>query len=110
MKLGANALTSSGVNRVPLASQLAFDVKVKNGGDSEETDVGVTIAISGAKKITVNQTIPRIANGQSATISIPITQKPDTKSVNTVTVSIAAVPGEKNTTNNKGSFPAIFSP
>jgi len=103
------ALTATGINRVPVSSQLAFDVKVKNGGDSEETDIGVTITISGAKKITVNQTIPRIANGQSATVSIPITQQPDTKSVNTVTVSIAAVPGEKNTANNKATYQVAFT-
>jgi hypothetical protein len=102
-------LTSTGVNRVPLSNQLAFDVKVKNGGDSEETDVGVSIAIAGAKKISVDQTTPRIAAGDSATVSIPITQKPDTGSVNTVTVTIAAVPGEKNTTNNKATYQVAFT-
>jgi hypothetical protein len=102
-------LTTSGLNRVALSNQLAFDVKVKNGGDSEETQIGVAIAVSGAKKISVNQTIPRIAAGQTATVSIPITQKPATNSVNTVTVSIAAVPGEKNTTNNKATYQIAFS-
>jgi hypothetical protein len=102
-------LTTTGVNRVPLSDQLAFDVKVNNGGDSEETDVGVTIAIAGAKKIDVNQTIPRIASGQSATVSIPITQKPATNAVNTVTVTIAAVPGEKNTSNNKATYQVSFT-
>jgi hypothetical protein len=103
------ALTSSGLNRVPLSNQLSFDVKVTNGGNSEEKDISVTITISGAKKINVNQTIPRVAAGQSATISIPITQKPDTKAVNTVTVAIAAVPGEKNTANNKATYQVAFS-
>jgi hypothetical protein len=105
----ATVLTSSGLNRVALSSQLAFDVKVTNGGNSEERDVGVTITISGANKISVDQTIPRIAAGQSATVSIPITQKPDTKAVNTVTVAIAAVPGEKNTVNNKATYQVAFS-
>jgi hypothetical protein len=102
-------LTDTGLNRVPLSNQLAFDVKVRNGGDSEETEVGVTITISGAKKISVNQTIPRIAAGQSATVSIPITQKPDTKAVNTVAVAITAVPGEKNTANNKATYQVAFT-
>jgi hypothetical protein len=103
------ALTDTGVNRVALSNELAFDVKVTNGGDSEETDVGVSISIAGAKKINVDQTIPRIAAGESATVSIPITQQPDTKSVNTVTVTIAAVPGEKNTTNNKATYQVAFT-
>jgi hypothetical protein len=102
-------LTSSGLNRVALSGQLAFDVKVTNGGNSEERDIGVTITISGAKKIGVDQTIPRIAAGQSATVSIPITQNPDTNAVNAVTVAIAAVPGEKNTTNNKATYQVAFS-
>lgn len=102
-------LTSTGLNRASLSNQLAFDVKLTNGGSSEEKDVGVTITISGAKKISVNQTIPRIAAGQSATVSIPISQQPDTKAVNAVTVAIAAVPGEKNTANNKATYQVAFS-
>jgi CARDB len=103
------ALTATGVNRVPVSDQLAFDVKVTNGGDSEETDVGVAVTIEGPKKISVDQTIPRIASGQSATVSIPISEKPDTSSVNTVSVSIVAVPGEKNTDNNKAAYRVAFT-
>ena len=102
-------LTDTGVNRVALGDQLAFDVKVQNGGDSEETDIGVTIAITDGKKINVDQTIPRIAAGQSETVSIPITDKPDTGAVATVTVDIAAVPGEKNTDNNKATYQVAFT-
>jgi hypothetical protein len=102
-------LTDTGVNRIALADQLSFDVKVQNGGDSEETDVGVTVTISDGKKINVDQTVPRIAAGQSETVSIPITDKPDTGAVSTVTVDIAAVPGEKNTDNNKATYQVAFT-
>ena len=102
-------LTDTGVNRVAVTDQLAFDVKVQNGGDSEETDIGVSIAISDGTKVNVDQTIPRIAAGQSETVSIPITQKPGTGSVSTVTVDIAAVPGEKNTDNNKATYQVAFT-
>lgn len=103
------ALTNAGVNRIAVSNQLSFDVKVNNGGASEETDVGVSITIQATKKIAVNQTIPRIAAGQSETVSIPLSQKPETGSVSTLTVEIAAVPGEKNTTNNKASYQVAFS-
>jgi len=103
------ALTNTGVNRVSVGNQLSFDVKVTNGGNSEETDVGISITISGAKKISVDQTIPRIAAGQSQTVSIPVTQQPETGSVSTVTVEIAAVPGEKNTANNKATYQVAFA-
>ena len=103
------ALTDTGVNRIPASDQLAFDVKVTNGGDSEETDIGVSLTITGGKKISVDQTIPRIAAGQSETVSIPVTETPSTGSVTTLSLSIAAVPGEKNTDNNKASYQVAFT-
>jgi hypothetical protein len=103
------ALTNTGVNRVTVSNQLSFDVKVTNGGNSEETDVGVSITISGSKKISVDQTISRIAAGQSQTVSIPVSQAPATGSVSTVNVEIAAVPGEKNTANNKATYQVVFT-
>jgi CARDB len=103
------ALTDTGVNRIAVSNELAFDVKVNNGGDSEETDIGVSITIEDGKKISVDQTIPRIAAGQSQTVSIPVTDKPETGSVSTVTVEIAAVPGETNTDNNKATYQVAFS-
>ena len=103
------ALTDAGVNRVPLTDELSFDVQVQNGGDSEETDVGVSITIANGQEVSVDQTIPRIAAGQTETVSIPITEQPETGAVSTVTVEIAAVPGEKNTDNNKASYQVAFS-
>jgi hypothetical protein len=103
------ALTDTGVNRISVSNQLSFDVKVTNGGNSEETDVGVSITISDGKKISVDQTIPRIAAGQSVTVSVPVTQQPQTGSVSTVTVEIAAVPGEKNIDNNKATYQVAFA-
>ena len=103
------ALTDSGVNRIPLTDELAFDVEVQNGGDSEETDVGVTITIANGSEIKVEQTIPRIASGQTETVSIPITEQPQTGAVSTVTIEIAAVPGEENTDNNKATYQVAFA-
>jgi hypothetical protein len=103
------ALSTTGVNRITATNQLAFDVKVNNGGGSEEKDVNVSLTISGAKKISVNQTIPRIAAGATSTISIPITQTPQTGSVDTLTVNVTPVPGEKNTANNKATYQVAFA-
>jgi CARDB len=103
------ALTDTGVNRISLSDELSFDVQVNNGGDSEETDVGVSIVISDGKEISVEQTVPRIAAGQTETVSIPLTEQPETGAVATVTVEIAAVPGEKNTDNNKATYQVAFA-
>jgi len=51
--IAAQVLTDTGVNRIPLTNQLAFDVKVQNQGQSEETDVGVSLTIQNSKKIAV---------------------------------------------------------
>jgi hypothetical protein len=102
-------LSETGVNRIAAGDQLAFDVKVQDQGQSEETDVGVTITIQDGKRITVDQTIPRIAAGATETVSIPITQKPETGAVSTLTVNVAPVPGEGTKDNNKASFQVVFT-
>jgi hypothetical protein len=103
------ALSESGVNRIAVTDQLTFDVKVQNQGQSEETDVGVSLAISDGKKISVNQTIPRIAAGQTETVSIPLTQSPETGAVSTLTVNVAPVPGEGTKDNNKATYQVAFT-
>jgi hypothetical protein len=103
------ALSETGVNRIAATSQLAFDVKVQNQGQSEETDVGVSLTIQGAKRISVNQTIPRIAAGQTETVSIPLTQTPETGAVSTLSVNVAPVPGEGTKDNNKASYQVAFT-
>ena len=62
-KPSGTVLTESGVNRVAVGDQLAFDVEVQNQGESEETDVAVSVTITDGKQINVDQTIPRIAAG-----------------------------------------------
>jgi CARDB protein len=103
------ALNETGVNRIALGNQLAFDVKVQNQGQSEETDVGVTLTIQNGKRITMSQTIPRIAAGAAETVSIPITDTPETGAVSTLTVEVAPVPGEGTKDNNKASYQVVFT-
>jgi uncharacterized membrane protein len=103
------ALSEQGVNRITLSDQLSFDVEVQNQGDSEETDVPVTITIQGGKRISVDQTIPRIAAGQTETVSIPLTEQPDAGSVSRMTVEIAPVPGEGTKENNTATYQVAFA-
>jgi hypothetical protein len=103
------ALSETGVNRIAVTDKLTFDVKVQNQGQSEETDVAVSIAISDGKKISVDQTIPRIAAGQTETVSIPLTQAPETGAVSTLNVNVAPVPGEGTKDNNKATYQVAFT-
>jgi CARDB len=102
-------LTDAGVNRVAVADRMTFDVAVQNQGESDETDVGVSISITNGKDIDVEQTIPRIAAGQSETVSIPITEQPDTQGVSNVTVEVAPVPGEGTRDNNRARYQVAFT-
>ncbi|HZO58555.1 MAG TPA: CARDB domain-containing protein [Solirubrobacterales bacterium] len=102
-------LTESGVNRVPVSDQLTFDVTVQNQGESEETDLGVSVSITNGERINVDQTIPRIAAGESETVSIPIQQAPSTEAVSTVTVAVDPVPGEGTRENNRIQYQVAFT-
>jgi hypothetical protein len=102
-------LTESGVNRVPVSDRLTFDVTIQNQGESEETDLGVSVSITNGDRINVDQTIPRIAAGESETVSIPIPQAPSTEAVSTVTVAVAPVPGEGTRENNRIQYQVAFT-
>jgi hypothetical protein len=102
-------LTETGVNRVPVADDMTFDVTVQNQGESEETDVTVSVSISNGTNINVEQTIPRIAAGAEETVSIPITDQPDTEGVSNVTVEVAPVPGEGTRDNNRVRYQVAFT-
>lgn len=108
-KPSGTALTESGVNRIALTAGLSFDVDVQNQGESEESDVGVTISITDGKRIEVDQAISRIAAGDTQAVSIPISQKPTTGAVNKLTVEVAPVPGEKVRDNNEATYQVVFT-
>ena len=85
--------------------------KIQNQGESEETDVGVSVTISGGQEqIDVNQTITASPPAIPQTVSIPITKKPATGAVTSVTVAAAPVPGEKVKENNKATYQVVFTP
>jgi uncharacterized membrane protein len=102
-------LTESGVNRVPISDQLSFDVTVQNQGESEETDLGVSVSITNGERISVDQAIPRIPAGESETVSIPIPDAPSTEAVSTVTVAVDPVPGEGTRENNRVQYQVAFT-
>jgi CARDB protein len=103
------ALTEGGINRLAATSDLTFEVEVQNQGESEETDVGVSVSIRNDKPVNIQQTISRIAPGDSQTVSIPISNKPTTGAVSDVTVEVAPVSGEKVRDNNKATYQVAFT-
>ena len=107
---GTTLAPSPGINRVPAGSGgPTFTVKFANQGDNDERNVHVTIRVSGAgKPISETKTIGQTKSRSDATVAIPLGQAPPVGQAVTVEASIAAVPGEKNTDNNKQSYTVIF--
>ena len=88
----------------------AFVVTIADSGDSQEVGIKVTLTIQkpqGASSRRRRSTLINPGQNKSVTFTdlgqVPFAQK------TTVNVDVAAVPGEHNTTNNKASFPVIFS-
>ena len=107
---GGQALSPVSENTVTATTDLAFVVTVADSGDSQEVGIKVTLTIQKAQgAIVKTQTIDLINPGQTKTVTfrnlgqVPFAQK------TTVNVDVAPVPAEKNTGNNKGSYPVIFS-
>lgn len=107
---GDTALQAGQANRIPLTSDLAFNVKFTNQGENDEFDVKTSVRIAGAgKPITISRTVDTVNRGQTATASIPLgNAKPPTGEAVTITVTVAGVPGEQKTDNNKQEFQALF--
>jgi hypothetical protein len=101
---------SPAVNRVPAGTDTTFTVTFQNQGASDENDVKVSVKIVGAAKpITVNKTVPQTKAGAQAVVNIPLGQAPPIGTPVTVHVTIAKVPGEQKTDNNKGTYTVLFT-
>jgi len=110
VKPGGQTLASGSAVQIKAAPNLSFDVQVTDQGASGEKQVRVRLTIAGAgKPIVVTQTIPSIAASQTATASIPLATPPPTGLPVTIKVEVLPVPGEKNTTNNRAQYSAVFT-
>jgi hypothetical protein len=104
------ALSTSGTTDIRAQKGISFDVQVQNQGQNDEKNVTVQLRITGAgKPISVDQQIGSIAQGATATASVPLPSLPPTGRPLTVNVNVKAVPGEKNLTNNKATYQVIFT-
>jgi hypothetical protein len=110
VKPGGQTLQPGGAVQIKAVPNLSFDVQVNDQGQNDERSVRVRLSITGAgNPIVVTQTIPSIKAGGSATASIPLAATPTTGLPVTITIDVLPVPGEKNLTNNKGTFAAVFT-
>jgi hypothetical protein len=96
------------LNHITGGGSPTFTVQVENSGESVETNVKVNVAVTaGGKQITASHTIEKTEPGKTASVDIPVTGIP-LGSAAKIEVNIAAVPGENDLENNKGTFLAVF--
>jgi hypothetical protein len=107
---GGQVLSQSSDNTVVAGPDLAFAVTIADSGDSQEVGIRVTLTIQKPQgAIVKTQRVDLINPSQSKSVTfrnlgqVPFAQK------TTVLVDVAPVPGEHNTSNNKASYPVIFS-
>lgn len=102
-------LTTTGSNRIAASPPPTFVVNFTNGGEHDETNVRVTVQISGSGPNVKAQTVvPNTTAGQSATASVTLRQSPSTAGPSTIRVTVQPVLGEGNTDNNTATYTALF--
>ena len=101
----------SASNRLTYVKGQAFQVSFTNQGDNDEFNIKVTLKIAlagGGSPITLNKTVPQVAKGEKATVELPLNRSRRSAPRSTISVTVAAVPGEKKTDNNKSTYPTLF--
>src|SRR5581483_3794608 len=107
------ALSETTETTVKASTDLAFAVVVKDSGDSQEVNIKVTLTLqrtSGGKAVVQTKTIRVINPGQEATVTFKGLNVAGFFAINSkLRIDVAPVPGEKITSNNKATYPVIFS-
>jgi hypothetical protein len=107
---GGQTLSPTNQNTVVGTADLAFVVSVADSGDSQEVGIEVTLTIKKAQgAIVKTKTIDLINPGQTKTVTFNNLGEVPFAQPTTVKIDVAPVPGEHTTSNNKASYPVIFS-
>jgi hypothetical protein len=108
---GDVTLQPGATNRLTYEPATDFLVKFTNQGENDEFDIKVTLRIQreGSDPITTSETIPKVAQGESATATLSLEDQPPLDTAVTIRVTVARVPGEEKTDNNRSEYPALFT-
>jgi hypothetical protein len=108
--VGTQTLTPGASNQITYQPGMAFTVAFTNQGDNDEFNVKVTLRIESASSspITVTTNVASILKGAKATATLKLNRTPPLNTSASIRVTVAPVPGEKKTDNNKSTYPALF--
>jgi hypothetical protein len=106
---GGQELARGEDNTVEQSADLAFEVLVENSGESQETQVKVTLIIRQDPQIRKEQTIDVINPGETKTVRFTGFENLEFSAQTTLQVQVEPVEGEQNTNNNTVEYPIIFT-
>jgi len=108
--VGNQTLQPGVSNQITYQPGMVFFVAFTNQGDNDEFNVKVTLRIESenSSPITLTANVPSIAKGAKATAELKLNRTPPLNTSAQIRVTVAAVPGEKKTDNNKSTYPALF--
>jgi len=106
VSVAGTTLQTGSTNTIPASPSPTFTLHFTNGGQNTETNVVCKVTVSGTS-VSGQTVVPQTTAGEHATCAVPLSSSPPA-GTNTVTATIQAVPGEKNTSNNSLSFPVTF--
>jgi hypothetical protein len=96
-------------NTITGTSNLAFEVTIRDSGESAELRIPVTLTIQQTPEIKQTKTIDFINAGEEKTVRFTGFGAVDFAKPTTIKVEVKAVPNEKITTNNTAQYPVIFT-
>jgi CARDB len=106
---GGQELVRGEDNTVEQSADLAFEVLVENSGESQETQVQVTLIVRQDPQIRKEQTIDVINPGEEQTVTFTGFENLQFSAQTTLQVQVEPVEGEANTDNNTVEYPIIFT-
>jgi hypothetical protein len=106
---GDQTLSATEDNTVKASDRLTFQVVVRNSGDSQETQVPVTLTIQQNPPIRKRQVIELINPGDTKTLTFGELGQVSFTTRNVVKVNVEPVAGEQNTGNNTAEYVVIFT-
>lgn len=107
VSVNGTTLQAGTTNTLSASPPPVFTVNITNSGQNDEKNVVVKVEISGSS-VSAQSIVPTTTAGQSTTATVTLPSSPP-KGTFTVKVTVAPVPGEKNTSNNSLSFPVTFN-
>jgi hypothetical protein len=107
---GDQQLSPTEENTCKVSDDLAFDVAVENSGDSQETQVKVSLTIQQSPTpIRKEQTIQVINPGETKTVTFPNPGNVEFANRTVVKVTVEPVQGETNKANNTAEYVCFFT-